>query len=56
VVDHRARARVLEQVDELLVDVAVVHVHGHAARLERAEHAFEIFVAVVEIERDVILA
>ena len=56
-VEHdRLRLRVAKEVDELLLDVAVVHVDRHAARLERAEHALQILVAVVEVERDVVLA
>ena len=51
--DDRARVGVVEEVLELLVDVAVVHVQGDAARLERADHPLEILVSVVEIERDV---
>ena len=51
--DDRPRLGVVEEILELLVDVAVVHVHGDAARLEGADHPLEILVPVVEIERDV---
>ena len=47
--------RVVQQVRELLGHVAVVHVEGSAAGLPRAEHALEVLVAVVEVERHVVV-
>ena len=43
---------VVEQVDELVFEVAVVHVHGDAAHLERGVDAFGVLVAVVHVRRD----
>src|SRR5438876_5760991 len=40
---------------ELVGDVSVIDVHADGPRLERAHQRFEVFVAVVEVERDVIL-
>jgi hypothetical protein len=53
--NHRASVGVVEQIDQLRVDIAIVDVERGGPCLERAEHPFEIFVAVVEIEPDVIL-
>ncbi len=47
---------VVEQVAQLLADVAVVHVEGGDAGAVGAEHALEILVAVVEGEREMVLA
>ena len=43
---------VVDQVRELVLEVAVVHVDRHAAHLERRVHAFAVLVAVVEVRRD----
>ena len=56
VVDDRLRAGVGEQVEQLLGDVAVVHVERCDPRLERAEHRLEVLVAVVEVDGEVVLA
>src|SRR5262249_49561440 len=55
VVDDAARVRVAEQVAQLLFDVSVVDVERRDARLVGADHRFEVFVAVIEVEGDVIL-
>ena len=55
VVDEHAAAAVLQQVKQFLGDVAVVHVERRDAGLVCAEHAFEILVAVVEIDAEVVL-
>ena len=47
---------VVQQIQQLLVHVAVVDVERRQPRLERAEHAFQVLVAVVEIEAQVVLA
>ena len=53
-VHHGLQVGVGEEVAQLVLDVAVVHVHRHRAQLERGEHAFEVLVAVVEPEADVV--
>ena len=40
---------------QLLLDVAVVDVEGHGARLVGAQHALDVLVAVVEVQREVVL-
>ena len=56
-VEHqRPRAGVLQEVEKFLVDVAVVDVERCHTRLERADHGFEILVAVVEVDAKMILA
>ena len=55
-VDDRLRPGVGEEVEQLLGDVAIVHVERCDPRLERAEHRFEVLVAVVEVDREVVLA
>jgi hypothetical protein len=55
VIDDRARVGVREQIDQLLVDVAIVDVERRHPGLEGAEHALEILGAVVEVEREVVL-
>ena len=54
--DEGTGLRVLEQVTQLLADVAVVDVERRDAGPVRAEHGLEVLVAVVEGERDVVLA
>ena len=49
---HRLGVGVLEQVVELLFEVAVVDVDGHAPGLERPEGGLQVLVAVVEVEGD----
>ena len=56
VIHQRRRLGVVEQVEQLVFDVAVVDVERRDARLVRAEHALEVLVAVVEVETEVILA
>ena len=55
-IDHGPRICVIEKIEQFLFHIAVVHVEGCAARLEGTEHTLEILVAVVEVERNVILA
>ncbi len=55
VIDDCACARVVQQIDQFLFDVAVVDVERRHSRLVPAEHAFEVFVAVEEIQRELIL-
>ena len=50
--EQRFGVGVVEQVDELVFEVAVVHVHRDAAHLERRVHALDVLVAVVEVRRD----
>ena len=50
--EQRLGVGVVEQVPELLVEVAVVDVDRHAAHLECAVLGLEVLVAVVEVERD----
>ena len=54
--DERARSGVVEQIAQLLADVAVVDVERRDAGGVGAEHAFEVLVAVVERERHVVLS
>src|SRR5690606_27484663 len=56
VVEEGARPRVAQQVEQLLVDVAVIDVQRSGARLVAAEHPLEVLVAVVEVDREVVLA
>ena len=53
--DHGPCAGVLEQVAQLLGDVAVVHVERCATRLPRAQHRLEVLGTVVQVERHVVL-
>ena len=54
-VEHdRARVGVVEQVAQLVLDVAVVDVDRHRAQLERGEHHFEVLDRVVEVAGDVV--
>ncbi len=54
VVHDRARVGVVQEVPQLVLAVAVVHVDGDGPELERREHALEVLGAVVEVERDVV--
>ena len=54
--DQRLRAGVVQQIDEFFVHVAVVDVERREAGLEGAHHRFKVFVAVVEVDAEVILA
>ena len=54
--DDRRRLRVAQQVQQFAGDVAVVDVERSDPRLQRAEHALEVLVAVVEVDREVVLA
>jgi len=51
----RRRATVVQEVTQLVGDVAVVDVDRRAAGLGGAHHALEVLVAVVEVEGDVIV-
>ena len=54
-VEHdRLGVGVVEQVPQLLLDVAVVHVDGDGSELESRQHPLEVLGAVIEIESDVI--
>ena len=55
-VDERPGLGVVEEVDEFLLHVAVVHVERRHPGLVGAEHALEVLVAVVEVEPQVVLA
>ena len=50
--EQRFGIGVVEEVDELVLEVAVVHVDRDAAHLERGEQALQVLVAVVEVRRD----
>ena len=52
--DDRLEVGVGEEIAELGLHVAVVHVHRHRAELERGEHALEVLVAVEEPQPDVV--
>ena len=52
VVHQRLGVGVVEQVPQLVVEVAVVDVDGHAAHLERPVLGLEVLVAVVQVEPD----
>ena len=52
----RSGGGVVQQVPELVGDVAVVHVERRHPGLERAEHRLEVLVAVVQVHADVVLA
>ncbi len=54
--DDRGGPRIVEQVAQLLGDVAVVDVERRDTGLERAEHRLEVLVAVVQVDREVVLA
>ena len=51
VVDEHLGVGVVEQVAQLVREVAVVHVHRHGAQLHRREGGLEELVAVVEVHR-----
>ena len=55
VVDDRRRVGVVEQVAQLVGDVAVVHVEGGGARLGGPQHALEVGVRVRQVQGDVIV-
>ena len=52
--DHGACVGVVEEVPQLLLDVAIVHVDRDRTELERGEHPFEVLDAVVQVQRDVV--
>jgi hypothetical protein len=51
---HRLHVGVVEEVAQLLFDVAVVDVDRDRAQLERGDHHFEVFDRVVEVAGDVV--
>ena len=55
-IDEPDRIRIGEEIDELLVDVAVVHVEGRHASAIGPEHPLQVLVPVQQIETDVVLA
>src|SRR6185437_15434677 len=52
VIDDHARLRVLQQVAELLLAVAEVHVERHRAQLERREDGLHVLDAVAQVHGD----
>ena len=56
VIDNRFGLRVFEEIQKFFFDVAIIDVERYAAGLECPQHAFEILIAVIEIQADVILA
>jgi hypothetical protein len=56
VVDERPALGVVEQVDQLVLDVAVVDVERRHPGPEGAEHRLQVLVAVVEVDAEVVLA
>ena len=55
-VDEPGGVGILEEVEELVVDVAVVHVEGRDARAVGAKHRLEVLGRVEETESHVVLA
>ena len=55
VVQEGPRLRIVQEVDEFLVDVAVVDVERRHPRFVRAEHSLRKLVAVVEVDPQVVL-
>ena len=55
VVHEDAAAAVIQEIEQLLSDVAVVHVERCDTGLVRPEHAFEVLVAVVQVDAEVVL-
>jgi hypothetical protein len=55
VVDDGSCSSVVEHVAELVGDVAEVDVHADGACLRRPEQRLEVLVAVVEVERNVVV-
>ncbi len=56
VVDQRAGLGVGEQVDQLLLDVAVVDVERRHPGAVAADHRLEVLVAVAQVDAEVVLA
>ncbi len=54
--DDGAGLAVVQQVAQLLGHVAVVDVEGRHPGLQRPEHRLEVLVAVVQVDRQVVLA
>ena len=54
-VDQRASLRVVQQIDEFGFDVAVVDVEGSDPGPIGPDHRFQVFVAVAQVQSDVIL-
>ena len=55
-VDHRPGIGVFKEIEELLLHVAIIDIEGDTARLEGTEHPLKVFIAIVEIERDMVLS
>ncbi len=53
--DHRHHVAVVPQVDELVVQVAVVRVDGRQTGLEGGEHGLQVLRTVVEVLGDLVL-
>src|SRR5438045_2406793 len=53
-VDHADQVRVVEQVRQLPLDVAVVHVDGHGPDLQAPQHCLDVLGPVVEVQPDVL--
>ena len=54
--DYRRRLGIVEQISQFFRDISVVDVERRNPGLEGAEHCFQVFVAVVEVDADVVLA
>ena len=54
--DHRHDIRVVPQVKQLALDVAVVRVHRHQGGLEAGEHRLQVLRDVVQVLRHLVLA
>jgi hypothetical protein len=54
VVDEGDEIGVVEEIAQFIFDIAEVDVDGRRAQLERGERGLDVFVAVVEVEADVI--
>ena len=53
-VNARHHVGVVEYVKQLLFDIAVVHVDRHRTQLEAGEHALQVFVAVVQVQANMV--
>ncbi len=54
VVDHRREVRVVEEIGELVVHIAVVHVHRHRPHLVGGQRGFDPLDAVGAVDADVV--
>src|SRR5262245_9074176 len=56
VIDQGATVGVIEEIDQLVFDVAIIDVERGEASLIGTDHSFEVLIAVVQIEADMGLA